>query len=89
MTLINLAKGCHPYLSVLGDVLLVPVILSLASSSRFPREWPFFPALGIHRYHCDTLAVLPAGTWPRSLWVGPFREECYKREVAVWDYKIR
>ena len=37
MTL-NFAKGCHPCLSVLGDVLFVPVNLSLAPPSGFPPE---------------------------------------------------
>jgi hypothetical protein len=32
------AKGSHPCPSVLGDVLFIPVLLSLASLSRFPLE---------------------------------------------------
>jgi len=56
MTLINFAKGCHPCLSVLGDVF---VCLS-HSISGFPSglllEWWFCLAPGMRRCRCDTLA---------------------------------
>jgi len=38
MMLTNFAKGCHPCLSVLGNVLFVPVNLSVAPPSGFPPE---------------------------------------------------
>ena len=54
--LINFAKVSHPYLSILGDVLFFPVILSLASLSRFPLEWQF----------CRALARVAAAVTPRQ-----------------------
>jgi hypothetical protein len=77
MTLINLAKGCHPCPSVVCDVLYVPVILSLAS----PLEWRF------RRRACVAAAVRP---WQSSPWTGlrslrasPVGEGDHKREVAI------
>jgi len=78
MTLIYFAKGCHPCLSILGDVLFVPVILSLASPSRFLLQWQFCPVPGMRRRCCcccGTLPVLPVGIERRSLWASPFVEE--------------
>src|SRR5260221_9539435 len=63
MTPINFAKGCHPFPSVLDDVLFVTVILLLVSPSRFPFKWRFCPAPGI-------AAVTP---WQPSLRASPFR----------------
>jgi len=78
MTPINVAKGCHPCPFALCDVWFVPVILYLASPSRFPPEWRFCLPPGMCRCRCDNLAVLPVGTRLRSL-LG----EGHKREVTV------
>ena len=72
-------KDCRTYLSVLGGVLFVPVILSLASPSRFPLGWQFCPAPGIPRCYCATLVVLLVGTGLMSLRASPFGEEDHKR----------
>ena len=82
------ANQFHERMSPLPTVclrrfLLVPVILSLASPSRFPLEL-FCPAPGMRCCCCDIRAVHPVGTGLRSLRDSPFREENYK-QVNVYD----
>jgi len=66
------AGGCHPCMSVLGDVLLVPVILLLTYLSRFPlnggsvRHWASIAAAVTSWQH-----PLAVETWPRSLPASP------------------
>jgi len=89
MTLINFPKGCHPRSPILGDVLFVPIMLSLASLSTFPLGWRFCLAPGMRRCRCDTLTIVPVGTGLRSFRARPYLNEGYKREITVQDYKIR
>ena len=53
----------------------------------FPVKIPAWMAVlsgaGMHRFCCDTLAVLPVGTGLRSLRASPFGEEGYKQGVTV------
>jgi len=87
MTLRNFEKGCPPWLSFLGEVLFVLVVLSLASLSRFPLEWRFCPARGMHRCCRDTLAVLPVVTGLRSLRASPLERRVTKEELMYRTIK--
>jgi len=50
------AGGCHPCPSVLGKVVLVPLILFLTPLSRFPLDWWLCPPPGIHHCYGNTLS---------------------------------